>query len=275
MKQTTQIRAVMLDWAGTTVDHGSIAPILALKTLFAKHGITLSMEDARRDMGLLKRDHIQAILALPKVSAEWHTHFGKKPGTEEVSRLFEEFGPLQMAIITQHSQLIDGVVDAVRNWQSRGILIGSSTGYTREMLVPVLAQAAAGGYRPDASVCPDEVGAGRPAPWMLARNAQLLNVYPPSSCVKIGDTILDIEEGRNAGMWTIGLTRTGNMIGLDAVALSKLSIMQKEALLKQATSRLLEAGAHFVVEDLSACDHVLAQIETRLEDSAFRNRTLV
>ena len=275
MKQTTHIRAVMLDWAGTTVDHGSIAPILALKTLFAKHGITLSMEDARRDMGLLKRDHIQAILALPNISSEWHTHFGKKPGTEEVSRLFDEFGPLQMAIITQHSQLIEGVVDVVRNWQNRGILIGSSTGYTREMLVPVLAQAAAGGYRPDASVCPDEVGAGRPAPWMLARNAQLLNVYPPSSCVKIGDTVLDIEEGRNAGMWTIGLTRTGNMIGLDAAALSQLSIMKKEALLKQAASRLLEAGAHFIAEDLSACDQILAQIETKLEDSASRNRTSI
>lgn len=275
MKQTTHIRAVMLDWAGTTVDHGSIAPILALQTLFAKHAITLSMEDARRDMGLLKRDHIQAILALPNISSEWHRHFGKKPGTEEVSRLFDEFGPLQMAIITQHSQLIEGVVDVVRNWQNRGILIGSSTGYTREMLVPVLAQAAAGGYRPDASVCPDEVGAGRPAPWMLARNAQLLNVYPPSSCVKIGDTILDIEEGRNAGMWTIGLTRTGNMIGLDATALSRLSITQKETLLKQATSRFLDAGAHFVAENLSACDHILAQIETKLEDAAFRDRTLV
>src|SRR3984957_1478543 len=271
MKQTTHIRAVMLDWAGTTVDHGSIAPILALQTLFAKHAITLSMEDARRDMGLLKRDHIQAILALPNISSEWHTHFGKKPGTEEVSRLFDEFGPLQMAIITQHSQLIEGVVDVVRNWQNRGILIGSSTGYTREMLVPVLAQAAAGGYRPDASVCPDEVGAGRPAPWMLARNAQLLNVYPPSSCVKIGDTVLDIEEGLNAGMWTIGLTRTGNMIGLDAVDLAKLSIAQKEALLKQAATEMLEAGADFVAEDLSACTPLLTEIQTKLESGVFRN----
>src|ERR1700722_11037194 len=120
-----------------------------------------------------------------------------------------------MAIITQHSQIIEGVVDVVRNWQNRGILIGSSTGYTRDMLAPVLAQAAQQGYNPDASVCPDEVGAGRPAPWMLMRNAQLLDVYPPAACVKIGDTVVDIEEGKNAGMWTIGLTRTGNLIGLD------------------------------------------------------------
>jgi phosphonoacetaldehyde hydrolase len=275
MKRTAHIRAVMLDWAGTTVDHGSIAPVLALKTLFAKHGIELSMEDARRDMGLLKRDHIEAILALPNIRAEWKTLAGKEPGREEVSRLFDEFGPLQMNIITQHSQLIGGVVETVTAWQNRGLLIGSTTGYTREMLSPVLAQAATNGYRPNASVCPDEVGAGRPAPWMLARNAQLLNVYPPSSCVKIGDTISDIEEGRNAGMWTIGLTRTGNMIGFDAETFEQLPITQKEVLLKQAAHKLLGAGADFVVEDLSACDQVLGQIETKLEDKVLHARIAV
>jgi phosphonoacetaldehyde hydrolase len=271
MKPAPRIRAIMLDWAGTTVDHGSLAPVLALKTLFAKHGIALSTEDARRDMGLLKRDHIQAILALPNISAEWHALSGKRPGAEEVAHLFNEFGPLQMDIITQHSQLIEGVVETVANWQNRSLLIGSTTGYTREMLAPVLAQASAGGYRPDASVCPDEVGAGRPAPWMLARNAQMLNVYPPISCVKIGDTISDIEEGRNAGMWTIGLTRTGNLIGLDAVSLERLSTTQKEALLKQAASAMLEAGADFVAEDLSACDPILTEIQTKLDDRVFRD----
>jgi phosphonoacetaldehyde hydrolase len=209
---------------------------------------------------------------LPNIKSEWHTLFGREPGTEEVSRLFEEFGPLQMQIITQHSQLIDGVADVVRNWQNRGLLIGSTTGYTSEMLNPVLAQATANDYRPDVSVRPDEVGAGRPAPWMLARNPQLLNFYPPSSCVKIGDTISDIEEGRNAGMWTIGLTRTGNMIGLDAVNLEKLPVTQKEALPKQAASEMLEAGADFVAEDLSACDPLLTKIQTSLEDRVSRYR---
>jgi phosphonoacetaldehyde hydrolase len=264
MKTSPRLRAIMLDWAGTTVDHGSIAPVLALKTLFAKHEIVLSTEDARRDMGLLKRDHIQAILALPNIKAAWHALFGRGPEEVDVARLFEEFGPVQMDIITQHSKVIDGVVEITKSWQDRGLLIGSTTGYTREMLKPVLAQSAIAGYRPDASVCPDEVGAGRPAPWMLMRNAQLLNVYPPSSCVKIGDTISDIEEGLNAGMWTIGLTRTGNMIGLDAVDLEQLPITQKETLLKQAASEMLSAGAHFVVENLSACDQILAQIETKI-----------
>jgi len=260
----SRLRAVMLDWAGTTVDHGSMAPVLALRTLFKKHGITLSTEDARRSMGLLKRDHIAAILALPNVRSEWSAITGRIPGEAEVTALFAEFGPLQMNIITQHSQLIDGVAEVVKSWQNQGLRIGTSTGYTRAMLTPVLMQAAEGGFQPDASVCPDEVGSGRPAPWMLLKNAQLLDVYPPTACVKIGDTISDIEEGRNAGMWTIGLTRTGNLIGLDQEQWEQLPTGTKDAQLRCAENTLLEAGADFVAEDLASCNQVLSQIENRL-----------
>jgi phosphonoacetaldehyde hydrolase len=264
MKRSGRILAVMLDWAGTTVDHGSIAPVLALQALFARHGIALSSQDARRDMGLLKRDHIRAILALPNIRSEWAQIRGHEPASEDVSALFEEFGPLQMDIITQHSQLILGVKETAAEWQQRGIRIGTTTGYTREMLAPVLAQAAENGYKPDASVCPDEAGAGRPAPWMLMRNAQLLDVYPPSSCVKIGDTVSDIEEGRNAGMWTVGITRTGNLIGLDAADWEALEDVEKNRRLRSAEASLRDAGAHFVAEDLAACGDTLRQIEDLL-----------
>lgn len=264
MRRLPSLRAVMLDWAGTTVDHGSVAPVLALQSLFLLHGFTLSAEDARKDMGLLKRDHIRAILALPHIRDEWHVKKGQVPGEAEVTSLFGEFGVLQLEIVAKHSQLIAGVDDTVRHWQQRGLLIGSTTGYTREMLEPVLTQARKEGYCPDASVCPDEVGAGRPLPWMLARNAQLLGVYPPSTCVKIGDTVSDIEEGRNAGMWTIGLTRTGNLVGVDADTWAALPEDQKSERIRRAEERLLSAGADFVAEDLPACDPILGLIDERL-----------
>jgi phosphonoacetaldehyde hydrolase len=210
-------------------------------------------------MGLLKRDHIRAILALPNIREEWRNITGQLPTETEVDSLFHEFGPLQMRIIVEHSQLIPGVVEVVKGWQERGLLIGTTTGYTREMLTPVLQHAAHGGYRPDATVCPDEVAAGRPAPWMLMRNQQLLGVYPPASCVKIGDTVIDIEEGKNAGMWTIGLTRTGNLIGLDALGWDQLSASDKQVRLKNAEEIIRSAGADFVAEDLVECDRILAR----------------
>jgi phosphonoacetaldehyde hydrolase len=265
IKSLPPLRAVILDWAGTTVDHGSVAPVLALQSLFLRHDIALSSENARKDMGLLKLDHIRSILALPNIRTEWHEKTGRFPGEAEVVSLFGEFGILQLEIVAQHSQVIAGVADTVQHWQQRGLRIGSTTGYTREMLDPVLIQARKDGYCPDASVCPDEVGAGRPLPWMLARNVQLLDVYPPSSCVKIGDTVSDIEEGRNAGMWTIGLTRTGNLVGLDADAWTALPEDQKSERIRCAEEQLLGAGADFVAEDLPACDPILDLIDEQLQ----------
>jgi phosphonoacetaldehyde hydrolase len=254
----------MLDWAGTTVDHGSLAPVLALQALFDARGITLSAAQARREMGLLKRDHIQAILAQPEVNATWTALNGSRPTDADVSSLFDQFGPLQMEIIGQHSQLIPAVAESVADWQRRGLRIGTTTGYTRAMLAPVLEQAAQQGYHPDASVCPDEAPAGRPAPWMLFKNCQLLEVYPPAACVKIGDTVVDILEGRNAGMWTIGLTRTGNLVGLTEEEWVQLPAPEQAARLARAGQILLDAGADFIAEDLPSCDPLLMQIEARI-----------
>jgi phosphonoacetaldehyde hydrolase len=77
-----------------------------------------------------------------------------EPGEAEVLSLFEEFGPLQMNIIAQHSQVIPGVAQVAREWQNCSLRIGSTTGYTRQILAPVLTQAAQQGFQPDASVCP-------------------------------------------------------------------------------------------------------------------------
>ena len=57
-----KLEAVIFDWAGTTVDHGSLAPVRVLVQMFAAHGVPISNAQARRDMGLLKRDHIDRIL---------------------------------------------------------------------------------------------------------------------------------------------------------------------------------------------------------------------
>ena len=265
MKPFTRLRAVMLDWAGTTVDHGSIAPVIVLQELFARQRVTLTSEEARRDMGLLKRDHIRGILALPSVSEKWRAVAGCDPLPEDVDSLYADFNLLQPDILPSHSQLIDGVAETTTDWRAQGLRIGSTTGYTREMLKPIAQLAAMHGYEPDSSVCPDEVSSGRPAPWMLYRNMRLLDIYPPSACVKIGDTLSDIEEGHNAGMWTIGVTRTGNLIGLDAVDWAQLDSTSQKSRLNAVAQQFLQAGADFVAEDLPACSPLLSQIEERIQ----------
>ncbi len=193
------LEAVIFDWAGTTVDHGSLAPVRAIRELFSRHGITLSDSDARRDMGIFKQDHIRRILALPHIAKQWP---GKEPNEREVEALFAEFIPLQMDVLEEYSRLILGAGRVAENLRARGWKIGSTTGYTRPMLDLLLRSAAEQGYRPDFSLCPDDVGGGRPKPWMCMRIALEFGLSAAAAAVKIGDTTSDIEEGLNAGMWT-------------------------------------------------------------------------
>jgi len=259
-----KLEAVILDWAGTTVDHGSLAPVRVLTQIFAAHGIALSDEQARRDMGLLKRDHIASILASAEIAAQWTRTNGSLPGPRDLDQLFAEFAPLQMQCLANYSRVISGTVEVAAELRSRGLKIGSTTGYTRPMLEILTDCAAKQGYAPDLSLTPDDVGGGRPRPWMCYRIALEFRLSSSAACVKIGDTPADITEGRNAGMWTIGVTATGNEIGLSEEDFAALPDGEKSRRLTRARQNLLAVGAHFVVDSVAHCGDTLHEIERRL-----------
>lgn len=255
---------MILDWAGTAIDFGSLAPVAALQRVFATAGVPITIAEAREHMGVLKKDQIRSICALPRVSAAWAAGYGNPPGEGDVERLFTEFLPRQSEILAQYSQPIPGVVDTIAAWKRDGLRIGSTTGYTRALMDVVMPVAAAAGYAPDASVTPDEVGEGRPKPFMCYRNAILLGVFPLWHCVKIGDTASDMAEGRNAGMWTIGISATGNEIGLSREEWEALPPEVQVERERRAAERLIAAGAHFTATSLAACSAILAEIDRRL-----------
>jgi phosphonoacetaldehyde hydrolase len=254
-----RVTAVILDWAGTTVDHGSLAPVRTLEKLFAGRGIRVTEQEARRDMGIHKKDHIRALL---------RAKAGGPPDEADVEDLFAAFIPMQLDCLAAYSAVIPGVAATVDQLRARGIKIGSTTGYTRAMLDLLLASAAAQGYAPDCALCPEDAGAGRPWPWMCYLNAIRLRTYPMHTMVKIGDTLSDIEEGRNAGMWTVGIARTGNMIGLTAEQLAALPTAEQAARLDAARRKLGEAGAHYVADAVANCIPLVDRIEDRLAQGA-------
>lgn len=258
------LKAVILDWAGTTVDYGSCAPATAFVELFDRNGVSITLEEARRPMGAHKRDHIAAILADPSVAARWRKARGRPPSEGEIDKLYEEFVPLQVACLGDHADLIPGTLDAVAEFRRRGLRIGTSTGYNTEMMSVLVEEARKRGYEPDCVVAVDEVSAGRPAPWMCLENARRLGVYPWEAIAKVGDTVPDVLEALNAGMWSIAVARTGNEIGLPEAELEALPKDVLEAKLAEARLRLTEAGAHYVVDGIGAVPAVLEEIQARL-----------
>ena len=229
------IKAVIFDWAGTTVDFGCRAPVEVLTAIFAEARVPLDSSESRHAMGLLKRDQIRAILELPRVRQAWEREHGAPPDERAVDQLFADFVPRQLECVRRYSHVIEGVPQAVDKLRRRGIRIGSTTGYTREMLDLILPQAAAQGYSPDVHLTPTDLGnVGRPAPWMLFENMRRLAIYPPTACLKVGDTPSDIEEGRNAGMWTAGVVLSSSECAAGGP--------------EYARERLQAAGAHFLID---------------------------
>jgi phosphonoacetaldehyde hydrolase len=259
-----QLQAVIFDWAGTTVDCGSLAPVQAVRRLFANRGIELSDADIRRDMGLFKKDHIRRILALPHVDQPWRKQTGHPAAETDVEALFAEFLPLQMEALERHSPVICGVASIAERLRSRGLKLGSTTGYTRPMLDVLVARAAAEGYRPDLAFCPDDAGGGRPLPWMCWRIALEFRLSSAAVAVKVGDTVSDIAEGLNAGMWTVGVAATGNEVGLSESELASLGPEGRGHLLDRAHRTLNLAGAHYVVDSVAQMEPIIDEIDQRL-----------
>lgn len=262
-----RLKALVLDWAGTTVDFGSLAPARTIQRVFEGVGISLTEDEVRRDMGLAKKEHIARILGMPRVGDAWRKVRGKLPTPDEADVLYEMFVPLQLSCLAEYSTLIPGVVESVQRFRRRGLKIGSTTGYTRAMLDVLMEISAKAGYQPDCSVSPEDVGSARPGPFMLYENAVRLQVYPMASIAKVGDTPADIQEGLNAGAWSIGVAATGNAVGLSYEKFQALPAKEREARVANARAELQRAGAHYVVDTLADLDSALDDIDARLKST--------
>ena len=258
------LQAVILDWAGTTVDHGSLAPMGAFVEAFSRFGIEVTVAEARGPMGRAKRPHVEMLMRLPRVSEAWRDRHGREPTEADIDAVYDAFVPLNIACVDRYADLIPGTATTVNALRSLGLKIGSSTGYTREIMARILPLAAAQGYAPDALVCTGDTPEGRPTPFMMYRCLLELGVWPAWTCVKVDDTEVGIAEGLNAGAWSVGVAMTGNLVGLTAAELGALPAVERAALRHHAAGRLAAAGAHEVVDSIADLLPALHRIEGRL-----------
>jgi phosphonoacetaldehyde hydrolase len=255
-----------LDWAGTTVDFGSRAPVLAVMEAFRRVDVPVTIEQARGPMGMAKREHLRTMLDMPEISDCWRKTHGRPSTSEDVDRLFAQFLPLQKEILAANAQLIPGCLEAVERCRSMGIGIGTSTGYTQELMDVLVPLARDQGFIPDAIVCASDVSPGRPAPWMCFENARRLGVYPMEALVKVDDTTVGIEAGLNAGMWTVGIARSGNLVGLSEDELNQLQPEEQTARIQAATDELSRCGAHVVIDTIADLPAALTEFSDRLRN---------
>ena len=254
-----KLSAVIFDWAGTMVDFGSIAPVIAMRKAFAQEGIALTDSEIRSGMGLAKRDHVTAILGSERVSGAWSARQGRDAVDADIDRICEALVPLMADAGAERAILIPGAAEIARALRAKGIRVGSTTGYTRAMMEPILERAAAQGYAPEVVVCAGEAASGRPAPFMIWRALETLGCWPTASVLKVDDAPVGILEGRNAGCLTVGVAASGNALGLDAESYGALTGNARTEGLTRARSELASAGADFVIDTV---DDLLPLLES-------------
>lgn len=260
-----ELKALIVDWAGTVVDYGSTAPVEAFLEAFQTFGIEAEVDEARAPMGLAKRDHIKAMGEMPRLARAWHDAHGRPFRERDADAVLEAFVPLMLEQVRARAELIPGAAEAITACRQRGLKIGSTTGYTRDVMAPLLPLAAEQGFAPDAMVCAGETAVGRPAALMMYRNFVELAVWPASACVKVDDTPPGIGEGLAAGAWTIGVALTGNLMGLASTEEAEtLPVKEFQARHANAIRTLQAAGAHYVVDSIADVPAILDLITGRL-----------
>lgn len=259
------LQAVIFDWAGTISDYGCFAPAVVFVDLFKQRGIEISMEQARGPMGMAKRDHVAAIARMPGVAAQWRNKYGGECGESDIDSMYAAFIPMQLACLADYSELIPGTLEAVRDCRARGLKIGTSTGYNGEMLAICMREGKRQGFEADNNVSNSDVPQGRPAPWMCLENAKHLGVYPMEAAVKVGDTVPDIGEGLNAGMWTVGTSLSGNEMGMTRSEVTWLAENERNARRAKIAEKMRMAGAHYVIDSVAELPTVLDDIAKRVQ----------
>ena len=247
-----KIEVVIFDWAGTTIDYGCFAPVQAFIEAFKAYGIEPSMEEVRKPMGMLKIDHIRTMMSMERIGELWRDIHGRDWTEEDVHSIYQIMETKTLEILPHFADVKPHVVHTVKELRERGVKIGSTTGYTDEMMSNVAPVAKQNGYEPDLWVSPNSVGnVGRPYPYMIFKNIEMLGISSVKKVIKVGDTVADIKEGKNAGVISVGVIEGSSVMGLTKEEYDDLTPAEKMTECRRVTEVYKKAGADYVIKDIS------------------------
>jgi phosphonatase-like hydrolase len=200
----SSIELAVFDIAGTTVrDNGSVAE--AFIEAFRDFGFAMPNEEVRKVMGFRKIEAIALLMG---------KFYPKQKGDEVlIDRIHTRFIDKMIAFYLSDEKLApfahtERVFTALKQ---RGIKIALNTGFTRSITDTILHRLRWDDRSSliDKVICSDEVTNGRPYPDMIEVLIGDLGISSPDRVLKVGDTEVDVEEGRNAACGKVVSVTTG------------------------------------------------------------------
>lgn len=260
----TKIKGIIFDWAGTTVDFGCFAPVNVFIDIFKSAEVTVTIDEAREPMGMLKRDHIQTMLEMPRIQQLWQKQYGKSHSEQDIDNLYNQFEKLLMKNLKSFTDPIINVTEVIDDLREKGYVIGSTTGYTREMMKIVSSAAKEKGYAPDHIVTADDVGGyGRPYPYMIFENMHQLELQSVHEVIKVGDTVSDIKEAVNSGITAVGIIKGSSIVGLRENEWNNLNKEEKNKIIEETKQKFIANGADYVLQDITELPLIIEELNKK------------
>jgi phosphonoacetaldehyde hydrolase len=258
------LRAVIFDWAGTAVDFGSVAPVAAFAAAFEDARVPVRIDEIRKPMGLEKRRHLAQMLDDAELADRWRRVHGRNANERDLDALYDAFNQHLADLLPRYADPVPGLLDTVAALRVAGLRIGSNSGYSAPMMNALARAARERGFSPDCIVSASDVARGRPAPDLSLRCLELLELGSEDGAIKVDDTAVGIEEGRNAGLWTVAVAVSGNEVGRSLQEWSALSAHEQTRARERAYERLRSAAPDYVIDTVADLDRVVASIQARI-----------
>lgn len=186
------IELVVFDLAGTTVkDNGNVAGCFI--NAFSEHGIQVPVNDVNKVMGFRKKEAITILLDKLNVTQN---------RDQLIESIHEAFTRSMIDFYNNDPALepMPNAEEIFSGLREKGIKVALNTGFTKAITESILHRLNwSVPVTVDAVISSDEVPEGRPSPYMIRHLMKTLDVQQASRIVKVGDTQVDIDEGRNAG----------------------------------------------------------------------------
>lgn len=249
-----RVRAFVFDWAGTTLDYGCHAPVAVFRQAFRDLGVEVSDAEARVPMGMAKWDHLKTMLEAPEIAERFRRVHGREGTDADVDAMYARFLPLQVEEVTRHATLVPGFLPLFEHLRARGIAVGSTTGYPKQVMARLAPLAASQGYAPSCAFDATDVAAGRPKPWLLFRALEAMDVHPPSEVVVVDDTPVGVRAGVAAGCFTVGVVESASAMGLTHAEVERMKATDPKGFTARYAAverEHVEAGAHLVVRTVA------------------------
>lgn len=267
------VKGCIFDLGGTIVDRYSFTPLLCLQRAFKGQRINIPLSMIRKDMGLSKEDHIHKLLEEKEVQKQWINKYRQRPTKADRLSLFSDFQFMQEREIKLNMKVLPHTAKCISRLKKDNIVTGVTTGFDSEQMDRIKWLLESENIFLDSyvsSTCLDKPA--RPEPHMIFENMKRLNLDDPRRIIKIDDTVSGIQEGLNAGCWTVAVCRWSSNMNVDSVKDMDIldnfnadnnyteNYYQLRERINKCRQIMASSGAHYVINTLYELQNVIDDI---------------